>query len=187
MACVVCKYFDAIEPAEHKVEREAGRCEHRCGREWNGHTGVMYVRNHRKNIEGWCRWAPEGKKVSSGHVCGQIEVVDFYYNHHWRLDRIGPGERLKDWSFEQYRILLGTAPQEQRIAELEEQNKELRGHLAASRRVSASRLARLKQGDKASTGGTPGKGEAHASGPKGLKTQELEPLPEGLLRLIAAE
>jgi hypothetical protein len=172
MACLVCKYFDPIEPDEHKKLREAGQCEEHCGKDWNGHTAVHYVKNHRKNIDGWCRWNPEAKRVISGHVCAQVDIPEFYYNHNWKLDRIEPNERLMEWTRKQYRILTGLHNdtwEEKRLDYLEDQNQELRRQLEASRRISASRLDRLQKQAK----------------PK-PKLLELEPLPE-YPRLVAAE
>jgi hypothetical protein len=142
MACLICKYFEPIEPEEHRQMRESGRCEKHCGDCWDAHTAVTYIKEHGKNVDGFCRWSPEPKRFSSGHVCAQIDVPDYFFNPHWALERMQPNDRLIEWSRKQYSNLF---QQQGRVNDLEEQNQKLRRQLEASRKISASRLARLKQ------------------------------------------
>jgi hypothetical protein len=148
MACLICKYFQPLEPEGHRQMRESGRCEQHCGDRWDGHTAVHYVKDHGKNLDGFCQWGPEPKRVSSGHVCAQIDVPDYFFNPHWALKRMNPDERLKEWSLKQYEKLLEGSWETERRNHLEEQNKELRRQLEASRKISASRLARLQKDQK---------------------------------------
>lgn len=177
MPCLICKYFQAIEPEAHKQLRESGRCESHCGKEWNFWTAVNLVKRHRLPVDGWCLFYPEARLKKSGHVCGQIDVPEHLYTH-WGLERRESHHTLMGWSERQYHKLFEKPWEEQRREDLEEQNKELRRQLEASRRVSASRLARLKKQKPEQS--TPNKEPAP-------EEQPLDPLPNNIVRLVAAE
>jgi len=145
MCCLVCKYFDPIEPNDHKQLREAGRCEANCGKEWTNVTAVRFVREHRKNIDGWCLHRPEPKLKNSGHICAQISVPEYFFNKYWGLERMESDDTLRGWARNVMRDLMAESYEQQRIDQLEKHNTELLRQLAAARKISASRLARLKK------------------------------------------
>jgi hypothetical protein len=149
MTCLICRYYAPIEPPEHKQDREAGRCEANCGKEWSQHTAIRYIRNHKKNIEGWCQLNPEHKRFSSGHVCGQVSVHDYFYNPHWAVERIEERDSLQEWAQKAYSTVIHGSNNwtRRRNEELEEQTVELRRQLKESRRISASRLKRLQKNE----------------------------------------
>jgi hypothetical protein len=171
MSCLVCKYFQPTEPEDHRRRRESGQCESNCGKEWNQYTAVRYYKNHKRGLQGWCMFYPKPEQKESGHVCAQIDVPDYFYNSHWGLERIEPREHLFEWARKQMTNLVQTSWENRRIRELDETNMELRRQLAAARKVSASRLARLQKQPK----------------PEKPKQLEQPELPQSIVRLVAAE
>ena len=149
MTCLICRYFQPTEPPQHKLDREAGRCESHCGKEWDHHTAIRYIKNHGGQIDGWCRRHPEAKQVKHGHFCGDISVYDYFYNHHWAVEPIEPRQGLFDWAQEALSTVLhGSARANwsvRRNKRLEEQNVELRRQLKQARKISMSRLERLQK------------------------------------------
>jgi hypothetical protein len=145
MSCLICKYFQPIEPQDHRELREAGRCEGNCGKEWNHYTAVRYIRQHRNGLDGFCRLQPEARRVPARHVCAQISVPEYYFNNGWGLRRLKSDDYLDEWAAEQFNALRHDSWESQRRSYLEEQNAELRRQLTASRAVSRKRLERLKK------------------------------------------
>jgi hypothetical protein len=174
MPCLVCKYFQAIEPQDHRELRETGRCQSSCGDRWNSMTAVRYVREHKKDLKGWCMFNPAPLEKHSGHVCAQIDIPEYFYNSAWGLEHREPRDHLFEWARQQHTNLMRGSWASRRNEELEEQNVELRRQLAAARKVSASRLKRLQK-QKPEKPEIPEK-----SG------QPLDPLPQ-YPRLVAAE
>jgi hypothetical protein len=171
MCCLTCSYFQAIEPPEHKAAREAGRCEGSCGKEWNWRTAILYVRNHKEPLKGFCRFNPLAVETSPWGACGQHRPV-LGKDNGWGI-RAFDGERdcgLMEWAIKGYRDLMRGDSGDwssRRLNYLEEMNGQLRQQLAAARKRSASRLARLQ---------------------KNKKPRPEPKLPEpSMLRLVAAE
>lgn len=147
MPCLICRYFQAREPEQHKLDREAGRCEAQCGNKWEQHTALNYVKAHGK-LDGWCRLHPEPKLYPHNHVCGDISVREHFLNHHWRVEPFGLGDNIFEWAGKTLGIILGDDGQTWREREglrAREENVELRRRLKAARRVSAARLKRLQK------------------------------------------
>ena len=146
MPCLICRYFRATEPAEHKADREAGHCESSCGNTWNQHTAISYVRHHGK-LEGWCWRYPETKPVKHNHVCGEVSVLEYFMNHHWRVEPFDGEKNLFEWTEKTLGVVLndnGDWNRQERVR-LEKQNTELRRQLKRAREISASRLKRLQK------------------------------------------
>jgi hypothetical protein len=146
MPCLICRYFQPAEPPQHKQQREAGQCQSNCGNKWDQHTAINYVKNHGK-LEGWCRLHPEPKRFVHSHICGDISVLDYFYNHYWCVERIGPNDNLFEWAGKTLGTVLhgGNNWSARRNAQLAEQNVELRRQLKQARKISASRLERLQK------------------------------------------
>jgi hypothetical protein len=172
MCCLTCSYFSATEPPEHKAAREAGRCEGSCGEKWDCYTIFRYVQNHKEPLKGVCRFNPVGVDTLPWSACGQYQPVLGRENG-WGIRAFDPGSdhSLMEWATKEYlRIRENKLNwQIRRLRHLEEMNSELRHDLAAARKRSAGRLARLK------------------------KLQNKKPKPEpklqepSVLRLVAAE
>lgn len=143
MTCLICHYFQPIEPAQHKQDREAGRCEAGCGNRWNQHTAIEYIRNH-GGLNGWCRLHPEPKKFAYNHVCGDIKVVEHFCYPGWGVVPIRAEDNLFEWAQRSLQTVVHGTWREQHENELEKQNAELRRQLKRAREISASRLKRLK-------------------------------------------
>jgi hypothetical protein len=146
MPCLICRYFQPNEPAQHKQDREAGRCQSNCGKKWDQHTGINYVKNH-GSLEGWCFRYPEAKQVKYNHVCGEVSVREYFLNHYWRVEPFQADKNLFEWAEKTLGIMLhdnGDWNAQER-ARLEKQNIELRRQLKRAREISASRLKRLQK------------------------------------------
>jgi len=147
MPCLICRYFQPNEPAQHKQEREAGQCQSNCGNKWNQHTAINYAKNHGK-LDGWCRLHPEPKPFPHSHVCGDVSVRGYFLNHHWRVVPFGPGDNIFEWACTTLGIVLrddGQTWTEREGTRAVEQNVELRRQLKRAREISASRLKRLQK------------------------------------------
>jgi hypothetical protein len=145
MACLICRYFQPNEPAQHKKEREAGQCQSSCGNKWDQHTAINYVRNHGQ-LDGFCRLHPEPKLYGYNHVCGDVSVRKYFLNHHWRVEPFGPQDNLFEWACEALTVVLhGDDSFLTQARRTEEQNVELRRKLKRAREISASRLKRLQK------------------------------------------
>jgi hypothetical protein len=143
MTCLICRYFQPVEPAQHKQDREAGRCESGCGKKWNTHTAINYVRNHGE-LEGWCRLHPEPKHFSYNHFCGDISVYEYFFMY-WGVESFKPNDNLFEWAQKALEIVLHGNWRTRQHNELTEQNVELRRQLKQARKISASRLKRLQK------------------------------------------
>ena len=147
MSCLICRYFRPTEPPQHKIEREAGQCQHSCGNKWEQHTGISYVKHHGGTLAGWCFRYPETKQVQYNHVCGEVSVREFFLNHYWRVKPLKADDNLFEWAEETLGIVLhgnGNWNAQER-ARLEKQNTELQRQLKRAREISASRLKRLQK------------------------------------------
>ena len=146
MPCLICRYFQPTEPEQHKIDREAGRCESHCGNRWDQITAIQYVRNHGP-IKGWCRLHPEPKPFDHNHICGDIVVREFFYNHHWGIEKIEADDNLFEWAQKSLTTLVHRTWERREQQHLEEQNTLLKQQLKAARKISASRLKRLQKID----------------------------------------
>jgi hypothetical protein len=143
MTCLICRYFQAAEPPEHKQDREAGRCKSSCGNEWNQHTAISYVKNH-GSLDGWCLLHPEPKRFGYNHVCGDISVRG-YFLRSWGVQAFNPDDNLFEWAQGALEVVLHGNWRSQQTEELTNQNAELRRQLKSARKISASRLQRLQK------------------------------------------
>jgi len=141
---LICRYFRATEPPQHKADREAGRCEGLCGDDWDQYTWVQYVKNHGR-LEGWCFRFPKAEQVGHSHVCGEVTVPEYFLNHSWQVEPLQPRDNLFAWASKALDVVLRGNPTDQSYRHLEEQNTELRRQLKRSREISASRLKRLRK------------------------------------------
>jgi len=172
MPCLICKYWQPTEPPQHKADREANACQSYCGKKWDHCTAIRYVKSHGA-LQGWCRLHPEPLPVAHSHICGDIKTFDFVHNAYWGVPRWGEDfhdETLFEWAGRALTVLKHGTGTERRNDQLEEENTELRRQLKASRKISASRLARLQKQ----------KPEPQP------EQKELDPLPK-YPRLVAAE
>jgi hypothetical protein len=144
MPCLICQYYKSVEPPEHKQEREAGKCQFHCGDKWTNHTAINYLKHHGGQIDGWCLLHPEAKQKKSGHVCGDISVLD-YFLANWGVSKLGPGETLSEWSQHALNTMVHGTWQSRQNEHLNAQNKKLREQLKRVQQISASRLKRLQQ------------------------------------------
>jgi hypothetical protein len=147
MPCLICRYFQPIEPPQHKIDREAGRCKSSCGNRWDQHTAINYVKHH-GSLDGWCRLHPQSIKQSYNHVCGDVSVVERVLNHYWRIEPFGPDHNLFEWACKALRVILhagGESWREQQAAHALQQNTELKRQPKRAREISASRLKRLQK------------------------------------------
>jgi len=144
MPCMICQYFQPTEPAEHKADREAGRCQSNCGNRWNQHTAINHIKAHGK-IDGWCRLHPAPLPVKHNHICGDISVVEHFHNPHWGVTKMTPNDNIFEWAVKALGEVLNGTWQEQRADQLDAENRKLRKQLKGSRKVSASRLERLQK------------------------------------------
>jgi hypothetical protein len=165
MTCLICRYFQAAEPPQHKQDREAGRCESGCGNKWNQHTAINYVKNH-GSLHGWCLLHPEPKPFEYNHVCGDISVRS-YFLRSWGVKPFDPDDNLFEWAGDALQIVLHGNWRSQQTEELTKQNAELRRQLKGARKISASRLQRLQK--------------------IGNKPEPERPVDEFFPRLVAAE
>jgi hypothetical protein len=140
MPCLICRYFQPTEPQQHKQDREAGRCESRCGDKWTQGTAVEYVKNHGE-IEGWCRLHPVPKRVVYNHVCGDVSVVRYFLSSGWGVNPFDSNDNIFEWAQTTLGTVIHGNYRSQRLAE---QNTTLRRQLKHARKVSAARLERLK-------------------------------------------
>jgi hypothetical protein len=149
MPCLICRYYQPREPEQHKLDREAGRCEANCGNRWEQHTALHYVKAHGK-LDGWCRLHPEPKLYPHNHVCGDVSVRAYFLNHNWRVTPFGPEDNIFEWAGKTLGVVLHGDNNwlERERAHAVEQNVELKRQLKAARKVSASRLKRLQKIDK---------------------------------------
>ena len=147
MTCLVCRYFQPAEPPEHKQAREARQCEAHCGNKWNQHTAIQYVKHH-GTLGGWCRLHPEPKHFNHNHICGQISLPDYFFNHHWCVEPLTERDNLFEWAEKTLATVLHGPNRWDRTNELREDNAELRRQLKRAREISASRLKRLQKTDK---------------------------------------
>jgi len=145
MTCIVCRYFQPIEPAQHKADREAGRCESHCGKRWTRTTAINCIREHTLlDLEGWCRLHPKPEKVHHRHFCGQVSVLD-YFHRHWGVERIGSDEDMFQWAQETLNVVMHGTWESQQARRTEEENEELKRKLKRVQEISASRFKRLQQ------------------------------------------
>lgn len=151
MTCLVCRYYQPSEPAAHKQAREAGQCESNCGDRWDQHTAIAYVKNHGV-LDGWCGLHPETKPFKCNHVCGDISVREYFFNHHWCVEPFKGEDNLFEWAQKTFNTVLHGADyygrRRREISELTEKNAELKRQLKRAREVSASRLKRLQKTDE---------------------------------------
>ena len=162
MSCLFCKHFEAIEPAEHRDEREARTCEFSCGNRWNAYTAARYVKCHKRFLVGFCHLNPKPEAVRCEGVCAKIELA---FNANW-VTPPKADEHLWDWARTAMQEHIHGDYREQERDRLSEENKKLKAALKASRERSASRLAKLS---------------------KLTKKEKDEPKPAPVLRLVAAE
>jgi hypothetical protein len=97
MACLFCRFWQPIEPEDHRLAREAGT--DTCTRKWNHAGALHYVLSHRKYLEGACLRTPEPKTSRANDVCGQIELATT--GELWSPPTpqfVKPGENLRDWA-----------------------------------------------------------------------------------------
>ena len=144
MSCLMCRYYRASEPVEHQRVREAGKCEHSCGNKWDRHAAIQYVRRHRKYLQGFCLHDPQPVPHNCADVCGQISTMDWLIAH-WGIEPFKAEDNLHDWAAEQMQTLLDGSWRDQRAEKLENDVKRLRAELKASKKLSASRLERLRK------------------------------------------
>ena len=147
MTCLICRYFQPTEPAQHKVDREAGRCASACGNRWNQITAIHHVRNHGP-IKGWCRLHPEPRPFDHNHVCGYIVVREFFHNQYWAVERLKPDDNLFEWAQNALTAVINGTWNWREQHRLAEENTELKRQLKAARKISASRLKRLQEPEK---------------------------------------
>lgn len=143
MTCLICRYFQPIEPAQHKTDREAGRCKSNCGDSWSQHTAINHVKNHGA-LDGWCRLHPEAKKYVHNHVCGDISIRDYFITS-WGVEPFKIDDNLYEWAQKALTVILHGSWRTRQHAELIAQNTELRRQLQATRKISASRFKRLQK------------------------------------------
>lgn len=148
MPCLICRYFQPIEPPEHRVQREARACEHNCGNKWDQHTAIRYYRNHQQHLQGFCHLHPTAVKVSSGYVCAQIAPPEYFFNPHWALERLEPNDNLYEWTAKALGVLLHGHWADAQNNRLADENRKLREQLKIARKRSAARLARLQKTSK---------------------------------------
>ena len=146
MSCLFCRYFEPIEPEQHKKDREARRCRAGCGNEWSIHTAGAYVRAHNMNLEGLCHLEPQLVKVKANDVCSHIDPLE--YVNGTRPDRIDPNENLSDWSRSLMNRHVHGTWREQQEAHLRAQNAELKALLKVSRERSRKRMERIQALEK---------------------------------------
>jgi hypothetical protein len=142
MPCLLCRWFEPIEPDQHRQSRESGACQQSCGHSWDRSTAMSYVRHHQKFLQGFCRFNPQPLQRSCADVCGQFSMVKTY----WRgLDPPGGKESLVDWSRQQIAIVRNGSWEDREFDYLRKQTKELRQELKTARQRSAARLAELRK------------------------------------------
>lgn len=145
MPCLLCQYFQPIEPEDHKRLRLSGNCQHSCGDSWDFNTAVTYVRRHRRVLDGFCRLNPQPLARSCADVCGQIA----FHLPYWVDGIHGPEDRsihtLVDWSREQMSILQDGTWDRRQLDKFREEMPELKRQLKIARERSAARLAELKK------------------------------------------
>jgi len=167
MSCLLCRYFQATEPPQHRAEREAGRCRSSCGRDWDQHTALHYVRNH-GHLDGLCLLHPGPTRHVHNHVCGDISVrTDWPFRDARAFTAY---DNLAEWAAQQLQVVLHGTWQEQERNKLRDENEELRRQLKRVREISASRLARLQ-----------------SKQPEPKAEPAVKPLPKFKPRLVAAE
>jgi len=183
MACLFCKNFQAIEPEEHKKQRETNQCQSYCGKDWNFHTAIVLYRDHpeyRAALKGWCCLYPQAIQRGAGHVCAQIQIPDYLHNHHWRIPRRDDSDHnhhsLFDWAGATLGALCHKSWEQRQHENLELKYQSLQRQLENVQRISASRLARLQK--------QPKQEKPKQEKPK---QEEPKPLPESIVRLVAAE
>jgi hypothetical protein len=144
MTCLLCRYFQPVEPAEHRQQRENGDCQEYCGTRWNQFTAVHYIKRHGKNLEGYCHWDQDGKKVGSGYVCAGISVRETFLNENWGVRPLTPDDNLFEWAGQQQSTVLHGNWRRRETQRLEEENQTLRAQLKKSRELSKKRLEKIK-------------------------------------------
>ena len=172
MTCLICRYFQPTEPAQHKADREAGACQSNCGDKWNWYTARNYVKNH-GDLKGWCRAHPKPELVGFNHFCGDISVYEYLLNSRWGVERFDKDDNLFEWAQKQLTTVLHGTWEHRHNERIANENEQLKQQLKRARKISASRLARLQ---------------------KNKQEQKPEPKPETEpeaipthLRLVAAE
>src|SRR5262249_48769039 len=146
MTCLICRYFQPTEPAQHKADREAGKCEAHCGDKWNWHTARRYVKNHGNDLKGWCRLHPKPELVAFNHFCGDISVYEYLFNSRWGLERFDDStDNLFEWAQAQLTTVLRGTWETRHYERLTSENIELKRQLKRVQQISASRLKRLQK------------------------------------------
>jgi hypothetical protein len=145
MSCLVCQWFAATEPPAHREAREKSNCAHGCGREWNNHTVIAYVHNHKKPLQGWCLLNPEPLQKSSLDVCGQISPIALNW---WFLGNeykpLKPNENLIDWARSIFALIRDGALSVRIMEATRAENTRLKQQLNKSRARAKARLEKLK-------------------------------------------
>lgn len=149
MTCLICRYFQPLEPPQHKIDREAGKCRSHCGKEWDQHTAINYVKRHQVQgtnvLDGWCRLHTEAKKVTCKHVCADISVRSFFFNPGWGVEPFEADENLYEWACKTLGIIIHGTWRDQAATRINNENEKLRQQLKHAREISASRLRRLQK------------------------------------------
>lgn len=143
MTCLICRYFQPIEPAQHKADREAGRCQSDCGTDWTQHTAINHVKNHGA-LDGWCRLHSKAERYVYNHVCGDISVRSYFLTN-WGVKSFEADDNLFEWAEKALGVVIHGSWRTQQHAELTKQNAELKRQLKATRKISASRFKRLQK------------------------------------------
>lgn len=147
MPCLLCEYFQPIEPDDHRVARETGACQEYCGSYWNRTTAIQYLRRHpeSRKLRGWCRLNPQPLERSYDDVCGQVSLVNLPDWLDANVTARPPGQDLVQWAASSIRVVRAGSWRGQRIAELENTNKMLKRGLEIARKRSAARLQKLQK------------------------------------------
>jgi hypothetical protein len=118
-----------------------------CGKEWNWHAAFRFVGSHEELLHGVCRLDPARIGKSSWDVCSRHQPV-LEDENGWGVRKFQSGS-LVEWGRKQYlNIKEFSARSKQRKSEFEkvsDENASLRRQLAAARKRSAGRLARLQK------------------------------------------
>jgi len=145
MTCLLCRYFQPIEPPQHKADREAGKCRKHCGKEWDQHTAINHVKNHPgQPLDGWCRLAPTALRKRYGDICSEISVREYFFTG-WGVEAFEPNDNLFEWAEQSLQTVLYGSWQRRHAEQLEKDNAKLREQLKQLRKISASRLKRLRE------------------------------------------
>lgn len=142
MSCLFCKNFHAVEPPEHRREREAHACRYSCGDRWDAYTTARYVKHHKRDVDGVCLFNPVPAKVSAHWMCAKFE--DGFYET-WHIGQPGERQNIWDWAHTTMRTFIDGDYTTQEINNLRKENEQLKHAVKAARQRSAGRLARLSK------------------------------------------